>query len=176
MTCHFALTAAGSGRNVSYAMSTTILDRTAHTLRGNRTRAVVGLGVVFVLVAAAAGVLLLTRADAAPPGAETPAPANAHLTQVPGLPAGATDCPPVYSHLLAPFNRGAKGTPATSCGFVEQARRTYDNQPPSAGPQQMRVASPATYKWYDVVCVPTGSYVTCTAGVAAIIYLYNYAG
>ena len=157
-------------------MSTTLLDRIAYALRGNRTRAALGLGVVYILVAAAAGVLLLTRADAAPPGAEAPAPSDAHLEQVPGLPAGATDCPPVYSHLLAPFNRGAKGTPATSCGFVEQARMIYDKQPPSAGPRQMRVASPATYKWYDVVCVPTGSYVTCTGAVAAIIYLYNYTG
>jgi hypothetical protein len=157
-------------------MSTTLLDRTAHALRGNRTRAAVGLGVLFVLVAAAAGVLLLTRAAAAPPPAEALAPAPVRLEQVHGLPAGATDCPPVYSHLLVPFNRGAKGTPATSCGFVEQARMAYAKQPPATGARQMRVPSPATYKWYDLVCTPTGSYVTCTGGAAAIMYFYNYAG
>ena len=168
------LTASDGARNVFYTMSTTLLDRTAHTLRGCQTRVVIGLGVAFVLVAVAAAALLLTRADDVPVAAEAAAPAVARLEQVPGLPAGATDCPPVYPNLLAPFNRGARGTPATSCGFVEQARMMYDKQTPSSGSRQMRVASPATYKWYDVVCVPTGPYITCTGAVAAVIYLYNH--
>jgi hypothetical protein len=161
-------------------MSTTLLDRTAHALRGNRTRAAVGLGVVFILVAAAAGVLLLTRVDAAPPPAEALAPAPVRLEQVHGLPPGATDCPPVYSHLLTPYARGARGTPQTSCGFVEQVRMAYAKQPPATGARQMRVPSPTTYKWYDLVCTPTPtpikSYVTCSGGAAAIMYLYNDPG
>jgi hypothetical protein len=157
-------------------MSTTILDRAAQAMRGNRTRVVVGLGVAFVLVGAAAGAFLLTGAGAAPRGTAAPTPNDAHLQQVHGLPAGATDCPPVYPHVLAPYNRGARGTPATSCPFVEEVRMTYAKQPPSAGPRQLRVPSPATYKWYDLVCAPTGSFVTCTGGVAAVIYLYNLDG
>ena len=157
-------------------MSTTILDRAAQTVRGNRTRVAVGLGVALVLLAAGAGALLLTRTDAAPASAAPPPPTDVHLTQVHGLPAGATDCPPVYPHVLAPYDRGARGTPATSCPFVEEVRMTYAKQPPSAGPRQLRVPSPATYKWYDLVCAPTGSYVTCTGGVAAVVYLYNRDG
>jgi hypothetical protein len=154
-------------------MSTTLLDRTAQTVLGNRTRMSVGLGVVLVLVAVAAMVLLLTRSGAMPPGPAPPAIVDAHLEQVPGLPSGATDCPRVYPHLLTPYNQGARGTPATSCGFVEQTRMSYAKQPPAPGPVQIRVASPATYKWYDLVCAHTSTYVTCTGAVAAVIYLYN---
>jgi hypothetical protein len=157
-------------------MSTTILDRTAQTVRGNRTRVVVGLGVVLVLVAAGAGVLLLTRADAASASATPPPPADAHLTQVPGLPAGATECKPVYPNVQKPYDRGARGTPETSCPFVEQVRQAYDELPPGAGARRMRVPSPYTYKWYDLECTPTGSYVTCTGGAAAIMYLYGSGG
>jgi hypothetical protein len=157
-------------------MSTTLLDRTAQTVRGNRTRAIVGLGVLLVLVGAAAAVLLWTKSDATPPGSRTPALVDVHLAEVPRLPRGATECPLVYPDLTAPFDRGARGTPATSCGFVEQARTAYAKSSPGTGPRQIRVPSPATYKWYDLVCTPTGSgsYVTCTGGAGAVIYLYNH--
>ncbi len=155
-------------------MSTPFLDRTAQMLRGNRTRSIVGLGVVLVLVAVAIVVVLLRgKSDAAPTDSVAPSVVDVHLEQVGGLPPGATACPRVYSYLLTPYNQGAKGTPATSCGFVEQVRLTYAKQPRAAGSVQMRVASPTTYKWYDLVCDPTGNYVTCTGGVGAVIYLYN---
>jgi hypothetical protein len=155
-------------------MSTTFLDRTAQTVRGSRTRAGVGLGGVLVLLGAAAAVLLWTSSSTTPPDSAAPPLADKHLAQVHGLPAGATECPPVYTHLLAPFDRGARGTPATSCGFVEQARLTYATQARGVGPQQLRVVSPARNMWYDLACAPTGTHLTCTGGVGAVIYLYNH--
>ena len=75
---------------------------------------------------------------------------------------------------VIPFNAGAQGTPMTSCPFVEQVRRAYDRRnAPLSQPQQMRVPSPATGDWYDLVCAPTGKFVTCMGGVGAVIYLYN---
>jgi hypothetical protein len=75
---------------------------------------------------------------------------------------------------VAPFSAAARATPTTSCPFVEQVRRDYSRRAaPLSAPQQMRVASPATGKWYDLVCTPTGKFVTCMGGVAAVIYLYN---
>jgi hypothetical protein len=97
------------------------------------------------------------------------------LAQVPGLPAGAAECPLVYTHIRVPFNAAARGTPTTSCAFVEQARQQYSRQSPSSssGTLQMSVISPTTEKWYNLVCTTTGNYVTCTGGAAAVIYLYN---
>jgi hypothetical protein len=89
------------------------------------------------------------------------------------LPPGATKCPPVYPKLDAPFNRGARGTPQTSCGLVEQTRMEYSKADPTPGARSLRVASPATFKWYDLTCTPTASFVTCTGGVGVIIYLYT---
>ena len=101
-------------------------------------------------------------------------PCGADLTQVVGLPPGATTCPRLFDNVVAPFNTGARGTPMTSCPFVEQVRREYAQRAaPLSGPQQMRVASPSTGEWYDLVCTPTGEPVTCSGGVVAVIYLYN---
>jgi hypothetical protein len=96
------------------------------------------------------------------------------LAQVPGLPAGAAECPLVYTDVRVPFNAAARGTPTTSCAFVEQARQQYSRQSPSSsGTLQMSVISPTTEKWYNLVCTTTGNYVTCAGGAAAVIYLYN---
>ena len=62
----------------------------------------------------------------------------------------------------------------TSCPLVEQVRREYARRAaPVSDPLQMRVPSPKTAKWYDLECTPTGEFVTCMAGVAVIVYLYN---
>jgi len=101
-------------------------------------------------------------------------PAPAPVSQISGLPPGATECSKVYPTIVTPFNAGARGTPMTSCPFVEQVRREYSQRrAPLSAPQQMRVASPATGKWYDLVCAPTQKFVTCSGGVVAVIYLYN---
>ena len=90
------------------------------------------------------------------------------------LPPGAVACKKVYNDVHRPFNAGARGTPTTSCPFVEQVRRTYSQLSSTSAPtDQIHATSPATEKSYDLACIPTGSYVTCTGGAAAVIYLYN---
>jgi hypothetical protein len=94
------------------------------------------------------------------------------IKQVPGLPVGADECSRIGPDVPGPFNAGARGTPTTSCAFVEQVRKEYSAQgSPPSGP--LRVVSPATRKWYDLVCLSSGDYVTCTGGAAAVVYLYK---
>jgi hypothetical protein len=91
---------------------------------------------------------------------------------VPGLPPSAATCEVQYTEVTTPYNAGARGTPMTSCPFVEQVRRAYasDSRP---GSPDLPVVSPQTGKRYTMACVPTGSYATCTGAVGAVIYLYN---
>ncbi len=90
------------------------------------------------------------------------------------LPLGAVACQKVYNDVHLPFDAGARGTPTTSCPFVEQVRRTYSQLSATSAPtDQIRAISPSTEKWYALACIPTGNYVTCTGGAAAVIYLYN---
>ena len=96
------------------------------------------------------------------------------VTSVPGLPAGAAACDTLYAEVTTPFNAGARGTPMTSCGFVEQVRRAYPTRTlTAAGTSQLRVTSPSTQKSYDLVCFEVDRYATCTGGQGAVIYLYN---
>lgn len=107
------------------------------------------------------------------PVASTPPPVAA--SRVPDyLPAGAVACKKVYDDVHRPFNAGARGTATTSCQFVEQVRRTYAQLVATSAPtDQIHAISPATEKLYVLACIPTGSYVSCTGGAAAVIYLYN---
>ncbi|MCW2526057.1 MAG: serine/threonine protein kinase [Pseudonocardiales bacterium] len=90
------------------------------------------------------------------------------------LPPGAVACKKVYTDVHHPFNAGARGTPTTSCPFVEQVRRTYSLLSSTSAPtDQIHAVSPATEKSYDLACITIGSYVTCTGGAAAVVYLYN---
>ena len=101
-------------------------------------------------------------------------PAPNTFTQVRGLPAGADRCDRIYPDVPGWFNASAHGTPATSCSFAEEARKEYAAQsPPLSGPVQLKVLSPATSKWYDLACLTSRDYVTCTGGAAAVIYLYH---
>ncbi|MGH3562518.1 MAG: hypothetical protein ACRDTN_12145 [Mycobacterium sp.] len=96
------------------------------------------------------------------------------IPTVAGLPPGAAPCPPIDTAVPGRFNAGARGTPMTSCDFVEQVRKEYLAQgSPSSGPAQLRVFSPATSQWYDLACLSSGDYVTCTGGAAAVVYLYT---
>jgi serine/threonine kinase PknH len=97
------------------------------------------------------------------------------IAPVPGfLPPGATFCPVIYPEVETPFNSGAKGTALTTCPFVEEVRRAYKKQAlPSSMANPIHVASPVTRKAYDLMCVTEGTYVTCTGGEDAVIYLYN---
>lgn len=97
------------------------------------------------------------------------------LAQVGGLPPGAASCHPIYTEIKTPFNAGARGSPLTSCPFVEQVRRTAHTEhlSTSSPPTQLRVVSPTTRKSYEMQCTSAGSYVTCTGGEDAIVYLYT---
>jgi hypothetical protein len=112
-----------------------------------------------------------------PPPAPARDPRDLSKQEVPVLPPGALSCPPQFDDLNVLFNAGARGTPTTSCGFVEQVRREYaQHSVPPGGSVVIRVVSPATAKWYDLGCVATQHYATCTGGNAAVIYLYNKPG
>lgn len=103
----------------------------------------------------------------------SPSPSRT-IPQVAGLPPGAATCTPIDTDVPGPFNAGARGTPATSCEFVEQVRKEYSAQSsPSSEPVYLHVVSPATSKWYDLACFSSGDYVTCTGGAAAVVYLYK---
>jgi hypothetical protein len=120
------------------------------------------LAAINLIVIALAALVLLRPA---------PVPAAMTLPQVGDpLPPGATAClVVVYDNLPGPLNAGARGTPMTTCEFVEQVRRAYVMS--SAG--QLTVVSPVTRKPYEMQCTPAGSYVTCTGGQDAIVYLYH---
>ena len=96
------------------------------------------------------------------------------LPQVGDLPPGAASCHRIYTEITVPFNAGAR-TPLTSCPFVEQVRRTAHTAhlSTSSPPTQLRVVSPTTRKSYEMQCTSAGSYVTCTGGEDAIVYLYT---
>jgi hypothetical protein len=93
------------------------------------------------------------------------------------LPQGSGLCDQIYPDVPGRFNASARGTPTTSCAFVEQVRKQYSAQgSPVSGPVQLSIFSPATSKWYDLVCLSLGDYVTCSGGAAAVIYLYKVSG
>jgi serine/threonine kinase PknH len=98
------------------------------------------------------------------------------------LPPGAAECPLVYKDLPGRFDAGwfdagARGTPLTTCPFVEQVRRAYVMSPKSqiSPTIQLTVVSPTTRNPYEMQCTPAenDNYVTCTGGQDAIIYLYH---
>jgi hypothetical protein len=91
------------------------------------------------------------------------------------LPPGAASCHQIYPEITEPFNAGARGTPLTTCPFVEQVRReaSTDHLSTSSPPTQLRVVSPTSRKWYEMQCISAGSYVTCTGGEDAVVYLYT---
>ena len=125
------------------------------------------LAVVSVLVAISGAVVLGTK-----PSAQLTRP----LAQVGDpLPPGTAVCRLIYPEIKAPFNVGARGTPLTTCSFVEQVRWTAsaDRLSLSSPPTQLRVVSPMTRKPYEMQCISAGSYVTCTGGEDAVVYLYS---
>jgi hypothetical protein len=91
------------------------------------------------------------------------------------LPPGAAKCHRIYKKVTAPFNDGARGTPITSCNFVEQVRWAahVENLSTSSPPTQLWAFSPTTRKPYEMQCVSAGSYLTCTGGEDAVVYLYS---
>jgi hypothetical protein len=123
-------------------------------------------GLNFAVIASAAVFLAFRSPHVAPPA----------LTQVgEPLPPGASSCPHIYTEVTAPFNAGARGTPITTCNFVEQVRWTayVDHLSTSSPPTQLWAFSPTTRKQYEMQCISGGSYLTCTGGEDAVVYLYS---
>jgi hypothetical protein len=136
----------------------------AWTIRGPWVRGILALVNAVVLVWAASLVA-------------SPSPGKAATLAQLGdpLPPGAAACGVIYPEITAPFNAGARGTPLTSCPFVEQVRRTaHTDRLSTASPStQLRVVSPTTRSAYEMQCISAKSYVTCTGGEDAVVYLYN---
>ncbi len=107
-----------------------------------------------------------------PSSSAPPPPASGIDDPVSGLPPGALKCTSVHTD-TGPFHSGARGTPATSCEFVQQVSMAYSKHTPTPGPDLLTVLSPATSKSYHLVCLRIDGYATCTGGAAAVIYLYN---
>jgi hypothetical protein len=137
--------------------------------------AVGAAAVAVVLATIGVGGYFGVNAALSHPSSETKAPPTLGIGDpVKDLPPGAAACDRIATDILVPFNAGARGTPATSCAFVEQVRKEYSaHSTPASGPSQLSAVSPATSKWYQLACLSTGTYVTCTGGAAAVIYLYN---
>ncbi len=90
---------------------------------------------------------------------------------VPGLPPGAARCPQVYQG-TPPLTSSAIGTPFTSCGFAEEVRRAYGA--PSGDPRRVvQAASTVTRKSYEMYCIPTDGFITCSGGGDAVVYLFG---
>jgi hypothetical protein len=91
------------------------------------------------------------------------------------LPPGAASCRQIYTEITTPFDAGARGTPLTSCAFVEQVRRTAkaDHLSTSMPPTHVQVVSPITRKQYEMQCISAVTYLTCTGGEDAVVYLYS---
>jgi hypothetical protein len=140
--------------------------------RWSKTPAAAGAGAVAVAVLGAGAYLGVNALSPSRSTPDAPAPVTSRVPDY--LPPGAVACQKVYNDVHLPFDAGARGTPTTSCPFVEQVRRTYSQLTAASAPtDQIRAISPSTEKWYALACIPTGSYVTCTGGAAAVIYLYN---
>lgn len=136
-----------------------------------RSRAIAALGAVVAAVAVG-GYFGINAVLAHPSSSATAPPASGVDDQVPGLPPGASDCKSIHTD-VGPFNAGARGTPLTSCEFVEQVSMAYSRHTPTSGPDLLTVLSPKTSVPYRLVCLSMRSYATCTGGAAAVIYLYN---
>lgn len=121
------------------------------------------------------GVNALLPHPSRPTASQSTPSATEHVPEY--LPPGAEWCQRIYPDVPGRFNTSARGTPATSCAFAEEARKAYAApRLPSSVPGDLRVLSPATRRWYDLACLNSGDYVTCTGGAAAVIYLYHSSG
>lgn len=135
-----------------------------------------GAGAVLAVVAVG-GYFGISAVLAHPSSPATAPPTSDVGDPVPRLPPGAAMCDRIQTDLQVPFNAGARGTPATSCPFVEQVRKEYSEKwTPTSWPTELTAISPTTSKWYSLTCFRSGAHVTCTGGAAAVIYLYNTTG
>ena len=137
-------------------------------LKFQRTWAIGLLAGLLVVLIASAALFVATRSP------QHVAPSALKQVGDP-LPPGAAQCHQIYKEITEPFNAGARGTPLTSCALVEQVRWTAkaDHVSTSSPPTQLAVVSPITRKQYEMQCISAGSYLTCTGGEDAVVYLFT---
>lgn len=106
------------------------------------------------------------------------APTSLRVTLNPGLPevepiealpSSARPCPQLFT--AAEFTSSAVGTAVTSCGFAEEVRRQYLNQPQRGRPVTIEADSPVTGQRYPMGCGGV-RVVTCSGGNNAVVYVY----
>ncbi|MFC9355174.1 hypothetical protein ACFTZB_01125 [Rhodococcus sp. NPDC057014] len=125
----------------------------------------------------AIGPRLVEEADRAErsAGSTESAPTTLRVTLNPGvdpveaLPSSARPCPPLFA--AAEFTSSAVGTAVTSCGFAEEVRRQYLNQPQRGRPVTIEADSPVTGQRYPMGCGGV-RVVTCSGGNNAVVYVY----
>ncbi|WP_245839279.1 serine/threonine-protein kinase [Nocardia donostiensis] len=109
------------------------------------------------------------------PPARRPTTTTATPTPV-TLPDDAQPCPQVHDGGTE-FANSAVGTSVTSCGFAEEVRKAYSDNPigaaTGAGSRSVVAASPVTGLSYTMNCVADGGLITCSGGDNAVVYLYS---
>lgn len=109
------------------------------------------------------------------PPARRPTTTTATPTPV-TLPDDAQPCPQIHDGGNEIAN-SAVGTSVTSCGFAEEVRKAYSDNPigtaTGAGSRSVVAASPVTGLSYTMNCVADGGLITCSGGDNAVVYLYS---
>ncbi len=105
-----------------------------------------------------------------PPQAPAPPAKEPQSQPSAGFPPLAKRCPQKYGATGA-YTRSAVGNDRTSCPFAEEVRISYADMGLPGSVQEIKVFSPTTRQLYDVTCQPAGSFVLCTGGNGAVVYL-----
>lgn len=104
-----------------------------------------------------------------------PAPQEIPRPQYPGLPSGAVAANPAAQRGAAAgnFNNVYAGTSVTSQPFARAVRDTYASNFVVTGELNatLNVYSSVTGQSYTMSCSDSGSYVTCTGGNNAVVYI-----
>ncbi|WP_069163896.1 serine/threonine-protein kinase [Nocardia altamirensis] len=120
-----------------------------------------------VLVALAAGVGWTMR-DQLRDQFSSSGPAPTTLAPVPP---NAVGCEIKYPP-VGRFVYSAIGNSATTCGFAEEVRKSYGQEPEADGTRKVDAVSPRTQQTYTLDCTTRDGLVTCHGGENALVYIY----